>query len=148
MGCALSTLLVCIPLRSLLGQRIPFVQHLMSLAVVEAVRSIPGYQVRAVPSCCVPLCMQTLARGACRRCLPSPGLLSAQLAAAPPSCNSTAGSVAAPGLPGRICPWGSRSMLLSNSLVRLRLFLLIETHWIGWGYFSVFSGKKVYFIDP
>ncbi|XP_053772931.1 biotin--protein ligase isoform X4 [Desmodus rotundus] len=44
MGCALSTLLVCIPLRSLLGQRIPFVQHLMSLAVVEAVRSIPGYQ--------------------------------------------------------------------------------------------------------
>ncbi|DAA32970.1 biotin--protein ligase isoform X1 [Bos taurus] len=44
LGCALSTLLVCIPLRSALGQRIPFVQHLMSLAVVEAVRSIPGYQ--------------------------------------------------------------------------------------------------------
>ncbi|XP_036983104.2 biotin--protein ligase isoform X4 [Artibeus jamaicensis] len=43
-GCALSTLLVCVPLRSPLGQRIPFVQHLMSLAVVEAVRSIPGYQ--------------------------------------------------------------------------------------------------------
>ncbi|XP_036204163.1 biotin--protein ligase isoform X2 [Myotis myotis] len=43
-GCALSTLLVSVPLRSLLGQRIPFVQHLMSLAVVEAVRSIPGYQ--------------------------------------------------------------------------------------------------------
>ncbi|XP_036098901.1 biotin--protein ligase isoform X2 [Molossus molossus] len=43
-GCALSTLLVSIPLRSPLGQRIPFVQHLMSLAVVEAVRSIPGYQ--------------------------------------------------------------------------------------------------------
>nr|KAF6474365.1 holocarboxylase synthetase [Rousettus aegyptiacus] len=43
-GCALSTLLVSIPLRSNLGQRIPFVQHLMSLAVVEAVRSIPGYQ--------------------------------------------------------------------------------------------------------
>ncbi|XP_059866307.1 biotin--protein ligase [Delphinus delphis] len=43
-GCALSTLLVSIPLRSQLGQRIPFVQHLMSLAVVEAVRSIPGYQ--------------------------------------------------------------------------------------------------------
>lgn len=46
-GCALCTLLVSIPLRSPLGQRIPFVQHLMSLAVVEAVRSIPGYQVRA-----------------------------------------------------------------------------------------------------
>ncbi|XP_057552854.1 biotin--protein ligase isoform X2 [Hippopotamus amphibius kiboko] len=44
-GCALSTLLVSIPLRSQLGQRIPFVQHLMSLAVVEAVRSIPGYQI-------------------------------------------------------------------------------------------------------
>ncbi|XP_058920036.1 biotin--protein ligase [Kogia breviceps] len=43
-GCALSTLLVSIPLRSQLGQRIPFVQHLMSLAVVESVRSIPGYQ--------------------------------------------------------------------------------------------------------
>ncbi|XP_047731055.1 biotin--protein ligase isoform X2 [Prionailurus viverrinus] len=44
MGCAVSTLLVSIPLRSQLGQRIPFVQHLMSLAVVEAVRSIPEYQ--------------------------------------------------------------------------------------------------------
>ncbi|XP_054569507.1 biotin--protein ligase isoform X2 [Eptesicus fuscus] len=43
-GCALSTLLVSVPLRSPLGQRIPFVQHLMSLAVVEAVRSIPGYE--------------------------------------------------------------------------------------------------------
>ncbi|XP_035300176.1 biotin--protein ligase isoform X4 [Cricetulus griseus] len=43
-GCALFTLLVCIPLRSQLGQRIPFVQHLMSLAVVEAVRSIPEYE--------------------------------------------------------------------------------------------------------
>uniref|UniRef100_A0A8D1G5K2 BPL/LPL catalytic domain-containing protein n=2 Tax=Sus scrofa TaxID=9823 RepID=A0A8D1G5K2_PIG len=43
-GCALSTLLLTIPLRSQLGQRIPFVQHLMSLAVVEAVRSIPQYQ--------------------------------------------------------------------------------------------------------
>ncbi|XP_036896515.1 biotin--protein ligase isoform X2 [Sturnira hondurensis] len=43
-GCALSTLLVRVPLRSPLGQRVPFIQHLMSLAVVEAVRSIPGYQ--------------------------------------------------------------------------------------------------------
>ncbi|XP_042543307.1 biotin--protein ligase isoform X2 [Dipodomys spectabilis] len=43
-GCALSTLLISIPLRSQLGQRIPFVQHLMSLAVVEAVRSMPKYQ--------------------------------------------------------------------------------------------------------
>ncbi|XP_004634453.2 biotin--protein ligase [Octodon degus] len=44
LGCALSTVLLSVPLRSQLGQRIPFVQHLMSLAIVEAVRSIPGYQ--------------------------------------------------------------------------------------------------------
>lgn len=44
LGCALSTVLVSVPLRSQLGQRIPFVQHLMSLAIVEAVRSIPEYQ--------------------------------------------------------------------------------------------------------
>ncbi|XP_044526202.1 biotin--protein ligase [Gracilinanus agilis] len=43
-GCSISTLHICIPLYSHLGQRIPFVQHLMSLAVVEAVRSIPEYQ--------------------------------------------------------------------------------------------------------
>ncbi|XP_054669793.1 biotin--protein ligase isoform X1 [Grus americana] len=43
-GCALSTLHMAIPLHSNLGQRIPFVQHLVSLAVVESVRSIPGYE--------------------------------------------------------------------------------------------------------
>ncbi|XP_070606505.1 biotin--protein ligase [Erythrolamprus reginae] len=43
-GAALSTLHVIIPLTSKLGQRIPFIQHLVSLAIVEAVRSIPGYQ--------------------------------------------------------------------------------------------------------
>uniref|UniRef100_A0A8D0G5G1 BPL/LPL catalytic domain-containing protein n=1 Tax=Sphenodon punctatus TaxID=8508 RepID=A0A8D0G5G1_SPHPU len=43
-GCALSTLHITIPLFSKLGQRIPFIQHLVSLAVVDAVRSIPGYQ--------------------------------------------------------------------------------------------------------
>ncbi|XP_074852365.1 biotin--protein ligase isoform X2 [Carettochelys insculpta] len=43
-GCALSTLHISIPLCSHLGQRIPFIQHLVSLAVVESVRSIPGYQ--------------------------------------------------------------------------------------------------------
>ncbi|NXU90340.1 BPL1 ligase, partial [Xiphorhynchus elegans] len=43
-GCALSTLHITIPLHSNLGQRIPFIQHLVSLAVVEAVRSIPGYE--------------------------------------------------------------------------------------------------------
>ncbi|XP_072471010.1 biotin--protein ligase [Notamacropus eugenii] len=44
LGCSLSTLHICVPLYSHLGQRIPYVQHLMSLAVVEAVRSIPEYQ--------------------------------------------------------------------------------------------------------
>nr|XP_021383130.1 biotin--protein ligase [Lonchura striata domestica] len=43
-GCALCTLHISIPLHSNLGQRIPFIQHLVSLAVVEAVRSIPGYE--------------------------------------------------------------------------------------------------------
>ncbi|XP_062454792.1 biotin--protein ligase isoform X1 [Rhea pennata] len=43
-GCALSTLHITIPLYSNLGQRIPFIQHLVSLAVVESVRSIPGYE--------------------------------------------------------------------------------------------------------
>ncbi|XP_060090262.1 biotin--protein ligase [Heteronotia binoei] len=43
-GAALSTLHVTVPLSSELGQRIPFIQHLVSLAVVESVRSIPGYQ--------------------------------------------------------------------------------------------------------
>ncbi|XP_010186121.1 PREDICTED: biotin--protein ligase [Mesitornis unicolor] len=43
-GCALSTLHITIPLHSNLGQRIPFIQHLVSLAVVEGVRSIPGYE--------------------------------------------------------------------------------------------------------
>ncbi|XP_060626331.2 biotin--protein ligase [Anolis sagrei] len=43
-GAALSTFNITIPLTSQLGQRIPFIQHVVSLAVVEAVRSIPGYQ--------------------------------------------------------------------------------------------------------
>ncbi|KAE8621482.1 hypothetical protein XENTR_v10004847 [Xenopus tropicalis] len=43
-GCALMTLHISIPLLSELGQRIAFVQHLMSLAVVESVRSLPGYE--------------------------------------------------------------------------------------------------------
>ncbi|XP_064327656.1 biotin--protein ligase isoform X1 [Phalacrocorax carbo] len=44
MGCALSTLHITVPLHSNLGQRIPFIQHLVSLAVVESVRSIRGYE--------------------------------------------------------------------------------------------------------
>ncbi|KAF7653192.1 hypothetical protein LDENG_00086190 [Lucifuga dentata] len=43
-GCAMFTLSVQVDLSSRLGQRIPFLQHLAALAVVEAVRTLPGYQ--------------------------------------------------------------------------------------------------------
>ncbi|CAN9501495.1 unnamed protein product [Ophioblennius macclurei] len=43
-GCAMFTVSVQVALSSQLGQRIPFVQHLAALAVVEAVRTLPGYQ--------------------------------------------------------------------------------------------------------
>ncbi|XP_054829780.1 biotin--protein ligase [Eublepharis macularius] len=43
-GAALSTLHITIPMSSEMGRRIPFIQHLVSLAVVESVRSVPGYQ--------------------------------------------------------------------------------------------------------
>ncbi|KAM8976635.1 biotin--protein ligase [Pelodytes ibericus] len=43
-GCALITLHLSVPLSSQLGQRIAFIQHLMALAVVESVKSIPGYE--------------------------------------------------------------------------------------------------------
>lgn len=45
LGCAMFTLAVQVELNSALGRRIPFVQHLAALAVVEAVRTLPGYQV-------------------------------------------------------------------------------------------------------
>uniref|UniRef100_UPI0037E70A27 biotin--protein ligase n=1 Tax=Semicossyphus pulcher TaxID=241346 RepID=UPI0037E70A27 len=44
LGCAMFTLSVQVDLSSRLGQRIPFLQHLAALAVVEAVRTLPGYQ--------------------------------------------------------------------------------------------------------
>ncbi|XP_053188230.1 biotin--protein ligase isoform X2 [Scomber japonicus] len=44
LGCAMFTLSVEVDLSSRLGQRIPFLQHLAALAVVEAVRTLPGYQ--------------------------------------------------------------------------------------------------------
>nr|XP_046265949.1 biotin--protein ligase isoform X2 [Scatophagus argus] len=43
-GCAMFTLRVQVELSSKLGQKIPFMQHLAALAVVEAVRTLPGYQ--------------------------------------------------------------------------------------------------------
>ncbi|KAJ8347751.1 hypothetical protein SKAU_G00263400 [Synaphobranchus kaupii] len=44
LGCATFTLHVQVPVSSRLGQRIPFLQHLAALAVVEAVRTLPGYE--------------------------------------------------------------------------------------------------------
>ncbi|KAI4877595.1 hypothetical protein NFI96_015173 [Prochilodus magdalenae] len=43
-GCAMFTLHLQVEISSRLGQRIPFLQHLAALAVVEAVRTLPGYE--------------------------------------------------------------------------------------------------------
>ncbi|KAK7907074.1 hypothetical protein WMY93_015686 [Mugilogobius chulae] len=43
-GCAMFSVCLQVELSSRLGQRIPFLQHLMALAVVQAVRSLPGYE--------------------------------------------------------------------------------------------------------
>uniref|UniRef100_A0A672MYN9 Holocarboxylase synthetase n=1 Tax=Sinocyclocheilus grahami TaxID=75366 RepID=A0A672MYN9_SINGR len=45
LGCAMFTLHLQLPVDSRLGQRIPFLQHLAALAVVESVRTLPGYEV-------------------------------------------------------------------------------------------------------
>lgn len=44
-GCAMFTVGLQVELSSRLGRRIPFLQHLAALAVVEAVRTLPGYEV-------------------------------------------------------------------------------------------------------
>ncbi|XP_026076355.1 biotin--protein ligase-like isoform X1 [Carassius auratus] len=44
-GCAMFTLHLQLPVNSRLGQRIPFLQHLAALAVVQSVRTLPGYEV-------------------------------------------------------------------------------------------------------
>ncbi|XP_061608132.1 biotin--protein ligase isoform X2 [Phyllopteryx taeniolatus] len=44
LGCAMFTLCVQIKLSSRLGQKISFLQHLAALAVIEAVRTLPGYE--------------------------------------------------------------------------------------------------------
>ncbi|XP_071956802.1 biotin--protein ligase-like [Antedon mediterranea] len=43
-GCAMFSVHVRIPIQSNLGQRLPFLQHIASAAVVEAVRSLDGYE--------------------------------------------------------------------------------------------------------
>lgn len=44
-GCAIFTLQLNIPLSSPLGQRIPLLQHLVSIATAKAVTNLPNYQV-------------------------------------------------------------------------------------------------------
>ncbi|TWW74212.1 Biotin--protein ligase [Takifugu flavidus] len=44
LGCAMFTVGLQVELSSRLGRRIPFLQHLAALAVVEAVRTLPGYE--------------------------------------------------------------------------------------------------------
>ncbi|KAM6970067.1 biotin--protein ligase [Aplochiton taeniatus] len=44
LGCAMFTTQLQVPVSSRLGQGIPFLQHLAALAMVEAVRTLPGYQ--------------------------------------------------------------------------------------------------------
>uniref|UniRef100_A0A2M4AKI4 Putative biotin holocarboxylase synthetase/biotin-protein ligase n=1 Tax=Anopheles triannulatus TaxID=58253 RepID=A0A2M4AKI4_9DIPT len=43
-GCAMFSLQLHIPMSSFLGQRLPIVQHLVAVAVVSAILSIPGYE--------------------------------------------------------------------------------------------------------
>lgn len=43
-GCAMFSLLVNVPMDSPLGRHASYLQHITSLAVVESVRSLPGYQ--------------------------------------------------------------------------------------------------------
>ncbi|XP_060063919.1 biotin--protein ligase-like [Ylistrum balloti] len=43
-GCAMFSLLVSVPMDSPLGRHASYLQHITSLAVVESVRSLPGYQ--------------------------------------------------------------------------------------------------------
>ena len=47
-GCMMFSLHVRIPFASKLGQRPPYLQHIASLAAVEAIRSQPGYQVNII----------------------------------------------------------------------------------------------------
>lgn len=44
-GCAMFSLQLHIPMSSMLGQRLPIVQHLVAIAVVSAILSLPGYEV-------------------------------------------------------------------------------------------------------
>ena len=45
MGCAMFTMQLHIPLNSELGGQLSIIQHLIAVATVSAVKSIPGYEV-------------------------------------------------------------------------------------------------------
>ena len=45
-GCAMYSLHVRIPMKTHLADKLPFLQHIASAAVVEAIRSLKGYEVR------------------------------------------------------------------------------------------------------
>ena len=47
-GCAMFSLHIKLLLSSPLGQKLSFIQHITTLAVVEAVTSMHGYQVRSL----------------------------------------------------------------------------------------------------
>lgn len=47
-GCAMFSLQISIPMKSILGRHLTFVQHLASMAIVEGVKSIPDYEVRKI----------------------------------------------------------------------------------------------------
>ena len=59
-GCAMLTLQLHIPLKSVLGERISLLQHLTAVAVVSAVKSIPGYEVICMYVLFVSLCNNIL----------------------------------------------------------------------------------------
>lgn len=44
-GCAMFTLQLHIPLKSVLGERLSLIQHLTTVAIVSTVKNIPGYEV-------------------------------------------------------------------------------------------------------
>lgn len=44
-GCAMFTIQLHIPLNSYIGSHLPILQNLVSVAIVSAITSVPGYEV-------------------------------------------------------------------------------------------------------
>ena len=51
MGCAMFTIVVRIPINSHLGNALPFLQHIASVAVVLGIRNIPELEVITIRNC-------------------------------------------------------------------------------------------------